>query len=125
MKTYFAIVGLVLGVFGVVILIRRIHLYLVGVRASAVFSKWEMRGHRRPAHHPVVRFIAQDGKEYEVTSLVGRRPQPMIEDRYTVIYPLANPRKGLVYSFVAYWLAPFGFFLLSFAAFYVSTDLSK
>ena len=125
MKYYCAILGIVLGIMGVIILIRRIHLYLIGVRAFGTVSKWELRGLRYPAHHPVVRFSAQDGKDYEITSLAGRRPKPKIKDRYRVIYPLSNPQKGLVYAIVDYWLAPFGFLLLSFVAFYVFYDIQK
>jgi hypothetical protein len=125
MKYYFSIVGIILGILGVVIFIRRLHLYIVGVRAFGSFSKWEIRGLRYPAHHPVVRFSAHDGKDYEITSLAGRRPQPKIKERYRVIYPPSEPQKGLVYSIAAYWLAPFGFFLLSFAALYGSYDLQK
>lgn len=125
MKYYFAIVGIIFGVFGVIVLIRCLHLYLVGIRALGMFSKWEIRGFRHPAHHPVVRFTAQDGNNYEITSLAGRRPQPKIKERYAVIYPLSAPQEGLVYSLVAYWPAPFGFFLLSFAALYAAYDLHR
>jgi hypothetical protein len=125
MKTYLAIVGVVCGVFAVVLLVRRIHLYVVGVRAMGVFSKWELRGVRQPAHHPVVRFKAQDGKEYELTSMSGRRPQPKIKTVYHVVYPLASPEKGLVYSFMSYWAAPLIFFLFSVMSFFTCQRITE
>jgi len=125
MKYYFAIIGIIFGIFGFVILLRRLHLYFVGVRACGTFLRWEIRGFRHPAHHPVIRFSAQDGKDYETTSLAGRRPKPRIKDTYSVIYRPSEPQKGLVYSLVDYWLAPFGFFLLSFVALYAYYDIPK
>lgn len=125
MKTYLAIVGLICGAFAVVLLIRRIHLYFVGVRATGTFSKWELRGLRHPAHHPVVRFTAQDGKEYEVTSMSGRRPQPKIKDSYRVVYPASTPQKGLVYSFLSYWAAPLAFIFFSVMSFYTSQRIPE
>jgi hypothetical protein len=125
MKYYLITVGIICGLLGIVLLIRRIHLYFSGIRATATFSKWEIRGFRHPAYHPVVRFTAHDGKEYEITSLSGSSPQPKTRDKYIVLYPHAKPQNGLVYSIVAYWLAPFVFLLFAYISWFTFQDMQK
>lgn len=125
MKTYLMIVGLILGITGIVTLTRRVYLYWTGLRAPAVFLKWETRGLGETTYHPVVRFTARDGTAHEVTGLQGSFKKQKIKVAYTVIYLASNPAKGLIYSPFFYWLVPFAFFLLSFFSFYTAADIAK
>jgi hypothetical protein len=101
---YLLIVAIVTAIMGVVILARRISLVMRGVRAAGAFARWEVRGLRKKYYHPVIRFTAHDGEEYEFVGGPGRRKK--VEGKsYKVIYPRNAPDKAMVYSFLSYWAA--------------------
>lgn len=122
MRYYVATVGMVCALIGIVMLGRRMRLYCFGVRVRARLVRWEMRGLAEPCYHPVVSFVAHDGKVYEVTSLSGYDEPTEKTSEFTVIHPYSAPAKGFVYSFVAYWLAPFVFLLFACACWFIVHD---
>ena len=118
---YLISVSAILGMTGLVIFYRRLTLYVTGVRATGNFVRWEIRGLNKKYFYPVVSFEAQDGKKYEFTGGPGNTKQES-KDFYSILYPVRNPEKAMILSFLAFWAAPFAFFILSagaaFAAFH-------
>jgi hypothetical protein len=112
---YLAVVSVVCAVFGFVLLWRRIALFLSGGRTSGSFVRWHESGLRRKSYAPVVRFVGRDGVERE---FVGGPAATRVKERpyYPVIYPLQEPEKAMVYTFLAYWAAPLAFFILAAGA---------
>lgn len=112
---YLTVVASITAAMGVAILFRRVSLFTRGARATGIFIRWETRGVRRTYYHPVVRFTAQDGKEYE---FVGGPGQTKKKEgiAYEVIYPPGAPEKAMVLSFLAFWAASPAFFILSAGA---------
>lgn len=97
---------------GLVILWRRIDLFIFGCRASGTFVRWESRGIRRQYFHPVVSFQAHDGQTYEFIGGPGgtRKKQ---KSSYHVLYPAEKPEKAMTHCFLSYWAAPPMFFILA------------
>ncbi|MEZ0216760.1 MAG: DUF3592 domain-containing protein [Rariglobus sp.] len=115
---YLGVVGSVLGVMGLVIFYRRLSLFISGIRTTGLFVRWEKRGLRRPYYYAVITFSAQDGRDYTVIS--GAGSSAMKQRRtYAVVYPEQRPEKAMVYSFIDYWAAPLGFFVLAGGAIFV------
>lgn len=112
---YLIVVASITAVMGVAILFRRISLFTHGARATGKFYRWENRGVRKAYYHPVVRFTAHDGKEYEFVGGFGST-QKKERSAYRVIYPPGAPEKAWVLSFLAFWAAPPAFFILSAGA---------
>jgi hypothetical protein len=113
--TYLIIVASVTATTGMFILIRRISLFTRGIRVTGFFTRWESRGIRRKFYHPVVRFTANDGKEYAFVGDPGSTKKK--EKRvYGVIYPPDSPQKAVINSFLAFWAAPLALFVLSAGA---------
>lgn len=112
---YLVLVSTITAMMGTVLLFRRVSLFTRGVRARGEFTRWELRGARRVYYHPVVKFTAHDGKEYEFVSGPGstRKKERGV---YGVIYPPGAPGKAMVLSFLAFWAAPLAFFILSVGA---------
>ncbi len=112
---YLSVVAGITAVMGVVILFRRISLFTQGTGATGRFCRWESRGIRRTYYHPVVRFTADDGKEYEFVGGPGHTKKKE-KDTYRIIYPPGAPKEAMVLSFLAFWAAPPAFFILSVGA---------
>lgn len=112
---YLGMVAIVTATLGVVVLVRRVSLVTRGACATGHFVRWETRGIRRRYFHPVVRFRAHNGKDYEFIGGPGSRAKKK-EAAYKVIYPPSAPEKAAVFSFLAFWAAPPAFFILSAAA---------
>ena len=112
---YLTLVSTITGVMGAVILWRRISLFTGGTRAVGRFVRWEGRGVRTTYYHPVVRFAAHDGKQYEFVAGPGitKKKEKTI---YRVIYPAEAPDKAMALSFWGFWAAPPAFFILSAGA---------
>lgn len=115
---YLSVLGSVLGVMGLVIFYRRLSLFISGIRTTGRFVRWETRGLRKPYYYAVVNFSAQDGRDYTV---VGGAGSSVMKQRgtYAVVYPERMPEKAMVYSFIDYWAAPLGFFILAGGAIFV------
>lgn len=112
---YLIIVSRVTATMGVVILCRRISLFMRGARARGIFTRWESRGVRITYYHPVVRFTANDGREYEFVGCPGSTKNKE-RSTYEIVYPSNAPEKALVLSFLAFWAAPPVFVILSAGA---------
>jgi len=97
---------------GAHILYKRISLLITAKRAVGYFVRWEQRGLRKMHYYLVVRFHAQDGKEYE---FVGEPSASSKRERkqYSIFYPADNPKAAMIHSFIAYWLSPLVFFILA------------
>lgn len=112
---YLVIVASITAVMGVVILLRRISLFTRGARATGVIARWESRGVHKIYYHPVVRFTAHDGDEYEFIGGPGNTRKKE-KSTYGVIYPPNAPEEAMLLSFLAFWAAPPAFFILSAGA---------
>lgn len=109
---YFAVVGGGMGIFGLVLLFRRLSLVATGTKTTGRFVDWEPRG-RRVNYHPIAEFTASDSSTHRVTGLGGFRRKPKtVQQTYQVIYPENDPSKALIYSILHFWGGPI-FFLLS------------
>jgi len=112
-RTYFFLSGVGLSLLGALLLIRRLRLFLYGIRTNGILVGWEPRG-RKVFYHPVLEFTATDGSIYRVTSLTGYSKK-IIKDFYCIIYLKNKPSEALVYSFLHFWAAPFTIFLIAAA----------
>lgn len=109
---YLSLVATILAIMGTTILFRRISLFIHGAQASGTLVRWEAHGLRKKYFHPVVRFIAHDGTEYEFVGGPGRTKKSA-ERSYRVIYPSGAPNEAMVYSLLGFWVAPFAFLILA------------
>lgn len=108
---YLTTLAAVFIVMGFAILWRRVSLVLSGKWSVGRFVRWEVRGLRTKYFHPVVSFEAADGNTYEFVGGPGATHQNP-KERYSVVYPKDNPQAAMVHSLLAYWAAPFAFFVL-------------
>jgi hypothetical protein len=115
---YLSVVGAVLGVTGLVIFYRRLRLFISGIRTTGLFVRWETRGINKPYYYAVVTFSAQDGRDYTVVGGAGSRVMKQ-RASYAIMYPAQMPEKAMLYSFIDYWAAPLGFFILAGGAIFV------
>lgn len=117
---YLSSLSVVLGVMAIVILYRRIALRVSGVLTEGSFVRWEesecnQNGLMQKLYSPVISFQARDGEMYE---FVGGPATSSTRQKksYKVLYPALEPKKAMNLSVMAYWAAPFVFFILSGAA---------
>jgi hypothetical protein len=117
---YLTSLSAVLGVMALVILYRRIALRFSGIITEGSFVRWEesdysQNGLRQKLYSPVISFQARDGEVYE---FVGGPATSSARQKksYKVLYPAQDPQKAMNLSLLAYWAAPFAFFILSGAA---------
>lgn len=114
-RVYLGVIGSLMLVMGLVLLYRRVALFVRGVRTEGVFLDWEARGLRRIYYYPKVGYVAADGETYVTHTGAGSSVKKE-RRRYTVIYPHDAPSKGHLYSFLDYWAAPLAFFVLAAGA---------
>lgn len=112
---YLIVVATTTAIMGAVILFRRISLFMEGARATGTLIRWEIRGVRRTYYHPVIKFTALDGKQYEFVGSPGSTKRKE-RSEYGVIYPSSAPEKAMVLSILAFWAAPAAFLILSAGA---------
>ena len=112
---YLSSVSLIIGVSGLVILYRRISFRLSGIITEGSFVRWEESGFRPKLYSPVISFQARDGEVYEFVGGPATNRQRQ-QRSYKVLYPPLEPQKAMNLSGMAYWAAPFAFFILSGAA---------
>ncbi|MGN6552800.1 MAG: hypothetical protein ACTHLW_03595 [Verrucomicrobiota bacterium] len=116
-KIYLSIVSGITGIMAIVILWRRLDLWIRGSRAAGQFVRWEIQGATRKYYYPVISFELPDGSRYEFVGGAGNGgAPPKVKDVYPVIYPPGQPERAMVLSFLAYWGAIPSFMVLSAAA---------
>ena len=109
---YLSTVSAICGGIGLFMLWKRIAVFVKANRAAGYFVRWEQRGLRKMYYYPVVRFQAMDGNEYEFVGEPGASTKTD-KKQYSVLYPNDMPQAAMIHSFLAYWLAPIVFFILS------------
>lgn len=112
---YLSIVALGCAGAGVFLLVKRITFFLSAKRAIGRVVRWEPQGVGKRHYYPVVRFMAEDGNEYEFTGGPGYSAPTQMRC-CTVVYPAENPQVAMAGGLLAYWAAPFAFLLLASAA---------
>jgi len=112
---YLSTVGSVCAFLGVYFLWKRLQLYFSGRQSVGSFVRWETSGLRNQFFHPVVKFSAHDGREYEFVGMPGSS-RKREREKYHVLYPENNPQAAMVHGLLAYWTLPLIFFSFAICA---------
>lgn len=112
---YLTCLSLACLVMGLVLSWKRVALFLKGRRTTGQFVRWELGGLKGQYFHPVVAFVAEDGKRYEFVGMPGSS-RKWKQASFTVLYPAGDPDKAMIHSLLGYWAAPLAFFMFAAVA---------
>jgi len=112
---FFRVMGLIFLVGGVLAIRKRFPLLIRGQRSQGVVVGHNtttanlQRDGRPPTtwYFERVKFFDVHGKTIEVVSEAGSsRPRPAVGEKVKIIYPKADPKQAMVYTFSSFWLPP-------------------
>lgn len=93
--------------------VKRLQLMQSGVTTTATVVDLEKSvskdsdGHSSVSYYPIVKFIADDGKEYQAKgSTGGSHSEYSIGQQVEIIYSPENPYEAQLTDFVQFWLGP-------------------
>jgi len=120
---YLALVSFSLAVLALVLLYRRLSLFVRSVCVTGKLTGWhespEIGESRGISYwHPKVAFVALDGVTYEIIASAGFNPKPKMELGLPmpIRYDPARPDKAKVNSILHFWSPPVVLFILSACA---------
>lgn len=101
---------------GLYLLVSRLVFFFTASRAAGqIVGFKEVPGSKgRVYFYPIVEFETPDGIRHTIVAAAGSTGRPRENHSVlTVLYDAQRPEKGMVHSFMHYWMAPIAFLILA------------
>jgi hypothetical protein len=120
LKTYLAVIGVILCTLGIGLVCSRVYTFFAGVSVTGTVIDHETTTiDDSIAYLPTIKFIDKEGYEHTFTSRAGgAAPKPNVGDLVPVKYLPSNPKIAYINSFLHLWAGPIACIFLGLCALY-------